>query len=95
MQYLIFYLLFCFRGHLNDIENIYIFFIVSLCYICTGPSPFITKCLFSIFTFSRIIHTVVYTIFVIPQPIRGLTWLVGFMVTGYMAVAVITYVWNM
>ncbi|XP_015836906.1 microsomal glutathione S-transferase 1 [Tribolium castaneum] len=74
------------RGHRNDMENIYLFFVIGFAYTWTDPSPFFANLLFFIFTVSRLIHTCVYTVVIMPQPIRGRAWLVGFLVTGYMAI---------
>ncbi|KAJ8924266.1 hypothetical protein NQ315_007058 [Exocentrus adspersus] len=74
------------RAHLNDLENIPIFLIVSLVYILTNPSYFLATMLIRIYALARIIHTFVYAVVVIPQPARGISWFVGFAITGYMAV---------
>ncbi|XP_068892970.1 microsomal glutathione S-transferase 1-like [Tenebrio molitor] len=74
------------RGHRNDMENIYLFFIIGFAYIWTDPSPFWANLLFLVFTVTRIVHTCVYTVVIMPQPIRGRAWLIGFLITGYMAV---------
>ncbi|XP_018563283.1 microsomal glutathione S-transferase 1 isoform X1 [Anoplophora glabripennis] len=79
------------RAHLNDLENIPIFFIVSLIYILTNPSYFLTTWLFRAFTLARISHTFVYAVVVIPQPARGLSWATGFFITGYMAIQNVIY----
>lgn len=77
-----------FRGHRNDMESIYLFLLVAFGYIWTDPEPQWADKLFLIFTIARILHTVVYTIVVVPQPVRGLAWLVGYLITGYMAVEI-------
>ncbi|KAB0804234.1 hypothetical protein PPYR_01204 [Photinus pyralis] len=77
------------RAHLNDMENIPLFFVVGFTYILTNPAPLIASYIFRIYTVSRIIHTFVYAIYVIPQPARGLAWVVGYLVNAYMAVRTI------
>ncbi|KAJ8924267.1 hypothetical protein NQ315_007059 [Exocentrus adspersus] len=79
------------RAHLNDVENIPIFLVVSLVYILTNPSYFLATLLIRAFTLARIIHTVVYAVVVIPQPARALSWSVGFGITGYMALQNLIY----
>ncbi|XP_066245961.1 microsomal glutathione S-transferase 1-like isoform X2 [Euwallacea similis] len=74
------------RAHLNDLENIPIFFIVSLVYLTTNPSLFLASTLIQIFTVARFIHTFVYAVIVIPQPARALSWGTGYFITIYMAV---------
>ncbi|XP_001660658.2 microsomal glutathione S-transferase 1-like [Aedes aegypti] len=77
------------RAHLNDLENILPFFIIAFLYMFTNPSVFVATNLFRAVALARIVHTLVYAVFVIPQPARGLSWMVGFFSTGYMAVKTI------
>lgn len=64
------------RIHLNDLENIVPFLILSLIYLATGPDPSLATLHFRIFTISRFTHTICY-FFLIPQPSRFLSFLVG------------------
>ncbi len=48
------------RAHLNDMENIYLFFFLSAFYLMTGPNPLIAVNLVRVFAVSRIFHTVCY-----------------------------------
>ncbi|XP_057661405.1 microsomal glutathione S-transferase 1-like [Diorhabda carinulata] len=73
------------RAHLNDIENIPLFFVSAWLYILTNPVAFVAKTLFLIYTIARIVHTIVYAVFPLPQPARGISWGIGFGITGYMA----------
>ncbi|XP_060873375.1 microsomal glutathione S-transferase 1-like [Metopolophium dirhodum] len=77
------------RAHLNDLENIPLFIIVCFGYLLTSPNAFIATNLIRLFVASRIIHTIVYAVVVLPQPARGLSWFAGFATTVYMAVQVI------
>ncbi|KAF2881626.1 hypothetical protein ILUMI_24569 [Ignelater luminosus] len=79
------------RAHLNDLENIPIFFLVAFAYLLTDPDPTTALNLFRVFTLARFIHTFVYAIVVVPQPARGLAWVTGFLITGYMAVKAICH----
>lgn len=82
------------RGHLNDLENIPIFLLIALLYTLTDPSRLLAINLFRAFTVARILHTFVYTVVVIPQPSRALSWAVGYIITGYMAVQVVlSFLW--
>jgi len=74
------------RAHLNDLENIPVFLVASFAYILTNPSVLIASILFKFFTAARIVHTVVYAVWVIPQPARALAYFVGLFITIYMAV---------
>ncbi|KAF5292814.1 hypothetical protein FQA39_LY13859 [Lamprigera yunnana] len=73
------------RGHQNDLENIIPFLAASFAYILTNPSLAFATMLFRIFTGARILHTIVYTVVVIPQPARALSCAVGYAITVYMA----------
>ncbi|CAI6361505.1 unnamed protein product [Macrosiphum euphorbiae] len=77
------------RAHLNDLENIPLFIIVCFGYLLTIPNVYIATNLIRLFVASRIIHTIVYAVVVLPQPARGLSWFAGFATTLYMAVQVI------
>lgn len=75
-----------FRAHLNDLENIPLFFVIGFVYLLTNPSVVVATWLFRLYTAARFTHTYVYAIHVIPQPARGLSWGIGYAITGYMAV---------
>ncbi|XP_015370237.1 PREDICTED: microsomal glutathione S-transferase 1-like [Diuraphis noxia] len=77
------------RAHLNDLENIPLFIIICFGYLLTNPNIYIATNLIRLYVASRIIHTIVYTVVVLPQPARGLSWFAGFATTIYMAVQVI------
>ncbi|KAJ8970303.1 hypothetical protein NQ317_019340 [Molorchus minor] len=79
------------RAHLNDLENIPIFLIVSAAYILTEPSVVFATLLFRAFTIARIVHTLVYAIVVVPQPARGISFGVGLVITAYMAIVSLLY----
>ncbi|KAL1513113.1 hypothetical protein ABEB36_002575 [Hypothenemus hampei] len=79
------------RAHLNDLENIPIFFVVALIYLTTNPPVFLATMLIRLFTISRFIHSFVYAVVVLPQPSRALSFAVGYFITGYMAVNSIFY----
>ncbi|XP_034118534.1 microsomal glutathione S-transferase 1 isoform X1 [Drosophila albomicans] len=77
------------RAHRNDLENILPFFIVGLLYTLTNPSAFIAINLFRAVGISRIAHTLVYAVVVVPQPARALSFFVALGATAYMALQVI------
>ncbi|XP_062138186.1 microsomal glutathione S-transferase 1 isoform X2 [Drosophila sulfurigaster albostrigata] len=77
------------RAHRNDLENILPFFIVGLLYTLTNPSAFIAINLFRAVGISRIVHTLVYAVVVVPQPARALSFFVALGATAYMALQVI------
>ncbi|EDW65967.2 microsomal glutathione S-transferase 1 isoform X1 [Drosophila virilis] len=77
------------RAHRNDLENILPFFIIGLLYTLTNPSAFLAINLFRAVGISRIAHTLVYAVVVVPQPARALAFFVALLATAYMALQVI------
>ncbi|XP_065363096.1 microsomal glutathione S-transferase 1 isoform X2 [Calliphora vicina] len=73
------------RAHRNDMENILPYFTMALIYICTDPSPAIARNLFPVASIGRIIHTLVYAFYPVPQPSRVISWGLMFVITLYMA----------
>ncbi|XP_065083913.1 microsomal glutathione S-transferase 1-like [Ochlerotatus camptorhynchus] len=73
------------RAHLNDLENILPFFVIGFFYILSNPNPFIAVNLFRAVAVSRIAHTLVYAVVVIPQPARAIAWLIPYASSFYMA----------
>lgn len=72
-----------FRAHLNDLENIPIFFIVMTLYLLTNmPAVRAIWCM-RIFTIARIIHTISY-LNAISKP-RGISFLIGAGCTVFLA----------
>ncbi|NXQ30381.1 MGST1 transferase, partial [Alaudala cheleensis] len=80
------------RGHLNDLENIVPFVGIGLLYALSGPELSSALLHFRIFTGARILHTFAYLI-PLPQPGRGLSWAIGYIVTFSMAYNVLKAVW--
>ncbi|XP_026090495.1 microsomal glutathione S-transferase 1-like [Carassius auratus] len=77
------------RCHQNDLENIIPFVVIGLLYAFTGPDLSTALLHFRVFVGSRFIHTVSY-ILALPQPSRGLSWIVGMITTFSMAYRVLT-----
>lgn len=72
------------RSHLNDIENVFPFFIVAPLYLTTNPSVSATINLFRIFTGARFLHSFVY-LNQIPQPARVIAYATAMIINVYMA----------
>ena len=72
-------------------ENILPFFIAGLIYTLTNPSVWLATTLFRIFAISRIVHTLVYAVVVIPQPTRAIAWAVGYIIQWYMMIKAVCY----
>ncbi|XP_050441876.1 microsomal glutathione S-transferase 1-like [Adelges cooleyi] len=77
------------RAHLNDVENIPIFLISGLLFVASKPSEMLAMNLFRLFTIVRILHTVVYAIFVVPQPARAIMFLTGVVINVIMIICII------
>ncbi|KAF4525053.1 hypothetical protein B566_EDAN001967 [Ephemera danica] len=65
------------RAHLNDLENIPAFVLVSFLYILTAPEQVLAVNLFRVFTAARVVHTFVYAVRPVPQPARALCFATG------------------
>ncbi|XP_078409703.1 microsomal glutathione S-transferase 1-like [Cetorhinus maximus] len=82
------------RCHQNDLENIVPFIGIGLLYTLTGPDLSTALLHFRIFAGSRIFHSIAYLV-PLPQPSRGLSWLVGMGVTFSMAYRVLKTVMHL
>ncbi|KAL6117145.1 mgst1 [Pungitius sinensis] len=79
------------RCHQNDLENIIPFVLIGLLYALTGPKLSAALLHFRVFAACRIFHTIAY-VCALPQPSRGLSWVVGMLVTFSMAYRVLSEV---
>ncbi|XP_006633566.2 microsomal glutathione S-transferase 1 [Lepisosteus oculatus] len=77
------------RCHQNDLENIVPFVVIGLLYALTGPDLYSAVLHFRVFVGSRFFHTIAY-VTPLPQPSRGLSWMVGMGVTFSMAYRVLS-----
>ncbi|KAM6912496.1 microsomal glutathione S-transferase 1.2 [Xenentodon cancila] len=77
------------RCHRNDLENIVPYVAVGLLYALTGPDLSTALLHFRLFTGSRVAHTISY-VGALPQPCRGLSFLLGVLVTVSMAYRVLS-----
>ena len=78
------------RAHLNDLENILIWYIVTFAWLTTGPSAWLATNLIRSFVIARVGHTISYAILSI-QPHRALAFFVGFLITVYQAISTVLY----
>ncbi|XP_070785012.1 microsomal glutathione S-transferase 1-like [Enoplosus armatus] len=76
------------RCHQNDLENVIPFLVVGLLYALTGPELSAALLHFRLFACSRTFHTIAY-VGALPQPSRGLSWLLGMLATFSMAYRVL------
>ncbi|XP_078091498.1 microsomal glutathione S-transferase 1-like [Mustelus asterias] len=76
------------RCHQNDLENIIPFIGIGLLFALTGPDLSTALLHFRIFAGARIFHSIAYLL-PLPQPSRGLSWMVGLGVTFSMVYRVL------
>lgn len=76
------------RAHLNDLENIPIFLLTGVLFVLSDPDLVFALMLFRLYTLTRIIHTIVYAIYVVRQPARGIAYLVGLVINIIMIIFV-------
>lgn len=82
------------RAHLNDLENIPVFWILGGLYLTTGPDPEVATWLFRIYTAGRILHSLVYAVKPMPPPSRGIAFGVSNLITWYMGWKVVSHYFN-
>jgi glutathione S-transferase len=74
--------------HSNDAENIPLFLIAGLLYVCTAPSETCALAIYSVYVLSRFAHF--YAIFTArPHEVRAAFWTVGSLIIYFMAGAVL------
>lgn len=74
---------------MNDLENIPIFLISGLLLVASKPPEMLANNLFRIYTLVRIMHTIAYAVLVLPQPTRGISFILGVIVNIIMIVYVL------
>lgn len=79
------------RAHLNDMENIPVFWVLGALYLTTDPVAAWALLLFRVYTVSRIIHTIVYAVVPLPQPARGIAFGVPYIIKWYMGLMVLLH----
>nr|UNW37539.1 microsomal GSTs1-2 [Sesamia inferens] len=79
------------RAHLNDLENIPVFWVLGAMYVTTGPSASLATTLFRVYTAGRILHTFVYAVKPLPQPARGIAFGIPLFISFYMGVKVVQF----
>ncbi|BFG02930.1 microsomal glutathione S-transferase 1 [Drosophila madeirensis] len=76
------------RAHRNDMENILPYFIMALIYISTNPDATVACNLFRVASVARLVHTLVYAVYPVPQPARLIAFASMQLITYYMAAVV-------
>ncbi|XP_029017380.1 microsomal glutathione S-transferase 1-like [Betta splendens] len=79
------------RCHQNDLENVLPFVLIGLLYSLTVPELGTALLHFRLFVASRIFHTVAY-VAALPQPSRGLSYILGLLITFSMTYRVLSMV---
>lgn len=78
------------RAHLNDLENILPWFVITYLWLGTGPSPWLAKMLIRTFVLARIFHTISYVIMK-QQPTRAIAFFVGVAITFYQTLSTLLH----
>ncbi|KAL1512653.1 hypothetical protein ABEB36_002212 [Hypothenemus hampei] len=79
------------RAFQNDLENIPTFLFIGLLYLFVQVPDWVVYFLFYLFLLARTAHSIVYAVYVIPQPARALSFLLGFFVILYMSIHVLIH----
>ncbi|XP_068629096.1 microsomal glutathione S-transferase 1-like [Battus philenor] len=79
------------RAHLNDLENIPVFWVLGALYLTTGPISTLAIMLFRVYTVCRIIHTIVYAVIPMPQPTRAIAFAIPVLIKWYLGIQVVLY----
>lgn len=72
-------------------ENILPYLTIGLIYVLTDPTPALAKSFFIIATLARVLHTLVYAVYVVRQPARAICFIVQWAITIYFAIASFVY----
>lgn len=80
-----------YRAHRNDLENIIPLIFAGFFYVLTNPPAAFAIVLFRAAAIFRIVHTIVYAVYVLPQPSRAIAFFVPLVITGYMTVKSLMY----
>ncbi|KOC59381.1 Microsomal glutathione S-transferase 1 [Habropoda laboriosa] len=77
------------RAHLNDLENIPLWFFVTFLWLTTGPAMWLATILIRTFVLARIVHTLAYA--VVALPYRALSFFVGMGITIFQTISTLLY----
>jgi len=80
-----------YRAHLNDLENIPAFLFIAYIWVQTEPDIIVCHVLMWLYTLARFVHTAVYAYYPVPQPARGICFVVGLLITLYMLISNFVY----
>ncbi|RVE65994.1 hypothetical protein OJAV_G00122270 [Oryzias javanicus] len=78
----------CRRAHINDMENILPFLFLGAIYSLTGPSLFVARLHFLVFSLSRLLHTVAYLL-ALRAPTRSVAYTIAQIPCVSMAVQIL------
>lgn len=78
------------RAHLNDLENIPLWFFVTFLWLTTGPAVWLATILIRTFVLARIIHTLSYAVYP-KQPYRAISFVLGLIIITYQAISTLLY----
>ncbi|XP_066244946.1 prostaglandin E synthase-like [Euwallacea similis] len=79
------------RAFQNDLENIPAFLFMALVYLFIEVPDWVVHFLFYLFLIARTLHSIVYAIYVVPQPARAICFMLGLAINGYLSFHVLIY----
>nr|AVT42179.1 microsomal glutathione S-transferase 4 [Lissorhoptrus oryzophilus] len=79
------------RAFQNDLENIPAFLVIGLLYLWVSSPDWAVHTLYYLFFLARLGHTLVYAVYVVPQPSRAICFFLGFLILEYMCCHVVVY----
>jgi glutathione S-transferase len=79
------------RMHENDAENIPLFLVAGLIYVCTAPGLLVSASLFSAYVLSRLAHFFV-VLTARPHELRAASWTIGSIIIYFMAGVIVWHV---
>lgn len=82
------------RSVQNDLENIPAFLVISFVYLWVPVPAWTVQVLYYTFLVFRVLHSIVYAIYVVPQPARGLCFAIPFAILFYMCCHVFVYAFS-
>ncbi|KAF7278541.1 hypothetical protein GWI33_008245 [Rhynchophorus ferrugineus] len=77
------------RAFQNDLENIPAFLFIGLVYLFVPAPNWLIHLLYYTYLLARIGHSIVYAVYILPQPSRGICFGLSFIIVLYMSLHVL------
>lgn len=79
------------RAHRNDLENILPYLFVGFLFVLTDPKEIIAANCFRFVTITRALHSLVYALYPLRQPIRTICFSATLLLSIFMAIDCISF----